>query len=93
MSSKGLWLLLDDRELFLDFRRFPWFLDATIRALTHVERPHPSHLSWPDIDVDLEVGSIEHPERYPLRSGAPVHAVSEKRARRGPRATGPPSGR
>jgi hypothetical protein len=23
-------------------------------------------LHWPDLDVDLHVDSIEHPERYPL---------------------------
>jgi hypothetical protein len=93
VSSHGFWLLLDGRELFLDFKRFPWFLDATIRALTHVERPHPWHLCWPDLDVDLEVESIEHPERYPLTSRVPVLAVSEQDRRRRSRTTNPASGR
>ena len=86
VSPQGFWLLLDGRELFLDFKRFPWFLDATIRALTHVERPHPWHLCWPDLDVDLEVESIEHPERYPLTSRVPAHVVSERGARQADRA-------
>ena len=85
-SSRGFWLRLDGRELFLDFKRFPWFLDATIRALTRVERPHPWHLCWPDLDVDLEVESIEHPERYPLTSRVPAHVVSERGARQADRA-------
>jgi hypothetical protein len=82
VSRHGFWLLLDGRELFVAFEQFPWFLDATIRALTNVVMPHPSHLRWPDLDVDLEVESIEHPERYPLVSRAPSPAVSE-RPRRG----------
>jgi hypothetical protein len=37
----------------------------------HVKRPAPHHLYWPDLDVDLAVESIEHPERFPLVSRAP----------------------
>jgi len=33
-----------------------------------VELRHPHHLHWPDLDVDLAVESIEHPERFPLVS-------------------------
>lgn len=68
ISRHGLWLLLDDRELFLPFEQFPWFEQATVGAIHKVERPQPHHLYWPDLDVDLTVDSIEHPERYPLRS-------------------------
>jgi len=68
VSQHGLWLLLDGRELFLPFEEFPWFRHASIQALSHVERPQPHHLYWPELDVDLAVESIEHPERYPLRT-------------------------
>jgi hypothetical protein len=68
ISRHGLWLLLDARELFLPFEEFPWFEEAPVRAILNVERPQPHHLCWPDLDVDLEVDSIEHPERYPLRA-------------------------
>jgi Protein of unknown function (DUF2442) len=47
---------------------FPWFRNATIDALITIERPSPHHLYWPELDVDLAVESIEHPERYPLIS-------------------------
>jgi hypothetical protein len=33
-----------------------------------MERPAPGHLYWPDLDVDLSVDSIEHPERYPMKA-------------------------
>ena len=68
ISQHGFWLLLDGRELFVPFEEFPWFKRATVEAILHVERPAPVHLHWPELDVDLAVDSIEHPERYPLKS-------------------------
>lgn len=66
ISAHGFWLLLEDRELFLPFDEFPWFRDAPVAAILHVQRPQPHHLYWPDLDVDLTLESIEHPDRYPL---------------------------
>lgn len=65
VSSHGLWILLDDRELFAPFTEFPWFREATIAKILRVERPAPDHLYWPDLDVDLSVESIENPAAYP----------------------------
>jgi hypothetical protein len=69
ISKHGVWLLIDDREHFLPFAEFPWFKQAPIEAILHLERPSPRHLHWPDLDVDLSLDSVEHPERYPLKSG------------------------
>jgi hypothetical protein len=68
VSPHGFWLLIDDEERFLAFDDFPWFRDASIAELTNVKLPGPQHLYWPDLDVDLAVDSIEHPQRYPLVS-------------------------
>lgn len=76
ISRNGFWLLLDDRELFLPFEEFPWFRRASVESILHVERPRPQHLHWPDLDVDLTVDSIEHPERYPLKAKAPASEQS-----------------
>lgn len=70
VSANGVWLLLDRREFFLAFEHFPWFEHATIREITDVERPSPHHLYWPDLDIDLAVESLHHPEAYPLVSKA-----------------------
>ena len=71
VSKDGFWLLLGEEELFVPFSEFPWFKDAPVAKLTNVERPQPHHLYWPDLDVDLAVDSIRHPEQFPLvsRSG------------------------
>jgi hypothetical protein len=68
VSQHGFWLLFEDRELFLPFEKFPWFRDAPIAKLVQVRMPSLHHLYWPDLDVDLAVESIEHPERFPLVS-------------------------
>ena len=69
ISPQGVWLLLESREFFLPFEAFPWFREAPVSAVLNVELPQPHHLHWPDLDVDLAVESIEHPDRYPLISG------------------------
>ncbi len=66
ISAQGFWLYLGDRELFVPFREFPWFAEAPVSKIVNVLRPQEDHLYWPDLDVDLAVESIEHPERFPL---------------------------
>lgn len=68
ISRHGFWLLLDERELFLPFEEYPWFRRASVEAILRFEQPQAGHLYWPDLDVDLSVDSIEHPERYPLKA-------------------------
>lgn len=68
VSQHGFWIFIGDREVYASFREFPWFEDASIRELTAVELPSPHHLYWPELDVDLAVDSLDHPERYPLVS-------------------------
>ena len=68
ISGHGFWLLVDDRELFVPFAEFPWFAEAPVRSILAVERPQGHRLYWPELDVDLALESIEHPERYPLKA-------------------------
>ncbi|MEQ9397740.1 MAG: DUF2442 domain-containing protein [Longimicrobiales bacterium] len=68
VSQHGLWLLVDGSEHFLPFDDFPWFRQASIGQLATIERPTQRHLYWPELDVDLSLESLEHPERYPLVS-------------------------
>jgi len=66
VTAYGIWLLACGREYFLPYAGFPWFKDATISALLDVRLLHSRHLYWPRLDVDLDVGSLEHLENYPL---------------------------
>jgi hypothetical protein len=68
ISRHGFWLWLGDRELFVSFSEFPWFVDASLAKILNVERPAEDHLYWPDLDVDLSVRSIVRPAEFPLIS-------------------------
>ena len=68
ISQHGFWVLVKDEELFLPFSEFPWFRDVSIGKILHVELPSSNHLYWPELDIDLAVDSIRHPEQFPLVS-------------------------
>lgn len=83
VSKHGFWLLIDDVERFVPFKEFPWFKDAAIGQLLNVELASPRHLYWPDLDIDLAVESIDHPERFPLISKErSKNALKGRRAKR-----------
>jgi hypothetical protein len=67
INKHGIWLLAGDREMFMPYEDFPWFKDVPVRKILNVEEPSPGHFYWPDLDVDLGVESIEHPDRFPLK--------------------------
>lgn len=68
VSRHGIWMLAGSRELFMSFEDFPWFRDASIGRITNVEEPSPGHFHWPDLDIDIGLRTIEHPEDFPLVS-------------------------
>lgn len=66
LTPQGVWLAYHDQEFFLDHDQFPWFRDATASQVFKVQEISPEHFYWPDIDVDLDMERIQHPERFPL---------------------------
>jgi len=68
ISSNGIWILTGDKELFMPYTDFPWFKDATVAKIIKVEEPQKGHFYWPELDIDLTIDIIEHPERYPLKA-------------------------
>ncbi len=78
VSVHGMWLLIDNRELYLPFEEFPWFREASIGALADIERPNERHLYWPQLDVDLTLDSVQDPARYPLVSQADSSKVADE---------------
>lgn len=71
ISSNGVWLLTHDEELFMSYDDFPWFKSQQIKSVINVEEQSPGHFYWPDIDVDLTLEIIRHPERFPLQAKSP----------------------
>jgi hypothetical protein len=66
ISQHGIWLMLNDKEYFLSFENFPWFKEASVAAIHNLSLLNANHLYWHDLDIDLAVESIEHPDRFPL---------------------------
>jgi hypothetical protein len=70
ISSHGVWIFAHGEELFMPYDEFPWFKDVPVAAILRVEEPVRGHFYWPELDVDLGIETLRHPERFPLRSGA-----------------------
>jgi hypothetical protein len=68
VTRDGFSLALEGEELFVRFADFPWFKDVPAGKLGHVEFPHPGHLYWPELDIDITIESIRTPEKFPLVS-------------------------
>ena len=62
----GIWVYIDEKEYFLPYKNFPWFKEASVSEIHNIKLLNPNHLYWPDLDVDLELDSIKHPQNYPL---------------------------
>ncbi len=58
----------DEPTMIRLFEQFPWFKDKTINDITKVESFGEGHLYWENLDVDLSLEMIEHPERFPLQT-------------------------
>lgn len=65
ISAHGIWMLIGDEEHFLPHKEFPWFEQASIAAVFNVVCESPDHFHWPELDVDLSLESICHPEKFP----------------------------
>ena len=54
------------QDYFLSYNRVPWMRDATINEVLDVRMNGTTAIAWPKLEIDLEVESLRHPERYPL---------------------------
>jgi hypothetical protein len=66
ISIGGIWLLIDDKEFFLSFEKFPRFRNATVGSIHNVQLVANGDLHWPDLEIDLSLESIGKPEHVPL---------------------------
>ena len=66
VSPRGVWILVNETEYVLPYERFPWFQNACVADVYHVELLRGHHLRWPKLDVDLELESLQELEKYPL---------------------------
>ena len=63
IEQDGFWLLTEEGEFFVPFERYPTFRKA--KQIFHFEQDDDAFY-WPDLDIDIELDALKHPERYPL---------------------------
>lgn len=66
ITKNGILLYLNGKEYFLGYEGYPWFRTARVNEVMDVKLDDCNVLRWEALDVDLEVDSIIHPEKYPL---------------------------
>lgn len=66
INREGIMISLEGNNYFLSYNRVPWMKDATINEVLDIRMSGKNAIEWPKLDVDLEVESLRHPERYPL---------------------------
>jgi len=66
INTQGIMLSVCGNDYFISYNRVPWMKDATIKDVLNVQMSGKNAIEWPSLDVDLEVESLKHPERYPL---------------------------
>ena len=66
INARGILLFIGGKEYYLSYDRFPWFRNARVLDVLNVTMPDEKSLRWDAIDVDLEIDSITHRERYPI---------------------------
>lgn len=65
-KDNGFWLCVEDKEYFLTYDKYTWFMGAKVKEIIDVQLLHGYHLYWPQLDVDLEIETLENPQDYPL---------------------------
>lgn len=66
INAQGIMLSVRGNDFFLSYNRVPWLRDARISDVLNVRMCGQSAIEWEALEVDLEIDSLKHPERYPL---------------------------
>jgi hypothetical protein len=64
IEQDGFWMLTPDGEYFFVYEDYPDFRNATV-AQIYSFRQSLDGFHWPDLDVDIELDALKHPDRFP----------------------------
>jgi len=65
INAEGVSLSVSGKVYFISYDRVPWFRNARVSEVLNVSMMGRMGIRWEDLDVDLEIDSLEHPEKYP----------------------------
>ena len=66
INDQGIMLSVKGNDYFISYNRIPWMKNACISDALDVQMSGRNAIEWSKLDVDLEIESLKHPERYPL---------------------------
>lgn len=66
INDLGLWILIEDHEYFVPFSYYPGFKNASVKQILNIRFSPPSQLHWDELDIDIEIDALAHPEFFPL---------------------------
>jgi hypothetical protein len=62
----GIFISVYGNDYFLSYNRVPWFRDAKLSDIFSVTMMGDDAIRWESLNVDLEIESLIHPEKFPL---------------------------
>ena len=66
INTDGIFIDAFGKDYFISFNRLPWFREAKVSDIMNVRNIGTMGIRWDAIDIDLELDSLIHPEKYPL---------------------------
>ena len=66
IMRNGILISVNGNDYFLSYNRVPWFREAKLSDIFNVSMMGDDAIRWESLDVDLEIESLIHPERFPL---------------------------
>ncbi|MDR0769221.1 MAG: DUF2442 domain-containing protein [Dysgonamonadaceae bacterium] len=66
ITPNGIIISVFGSDYYLSYDRIPWFKNAKVSDVFNVEMCGDEGIRWESLDVDLEIESLKHPEKYPL---------------------------
>jgi hypothetical protein len=75
ITANGILISIPEGDFFLPYSDYPWFKTATIDDVLDVEMEDNHAIRWDKLDVDLEIDSILHPEKYPVIMNSAMQSV------------------
>lgn len=67
IGRDGFWLISNDREYFVPYADYPVFRRATVEQIYAMHEITPGQFHWEELDADIEIEALAHPERFPLK--------------------------
>ncbi|OFX19057.1 MAG: hypothetical protein A2033_06720 [Bacteroidetes bacterium GWA2_31_9] len=66
ITNLGFYILIEGKEYFVPFEKYPEFKKANVYEIYNFEIISPTQICWKLLDCDIEIESLENPEKYVL---------------------------